>query len=107
MFWSIVKRTSFEAYFSTMVANSLACVVLKSPKSTFRKTPKYIEPIKANADQFKLKMPVGDIAPIGRFIFGLISRIKILGDQKFKTELNNYYKQYVEDGLSEIKKQWD
>jgi hypothetical protein len=21
--------------------------------------------------------------------------------------LNNYYKQYVEDGLSEIKKQWD
>ena len=73
----------------------------------FRKTAQFIEPIKANADQFKLKMPVGDIAPMGRFIFGLISRITILGDKKFKTELNNYYKKYIEEGLSEIKKKWN
>jgi hypothetical protein len=52
-------------------------------------------------------MPVGDIAPMGRFIFGLISRITILGDKKFKTELNNYYKDYVETGLNEIKKKWN
>jgi hypothetical protein len=51
-------------------------------------------------------MPVGDIAPIGRFIFGLISRITILGDKKFKSELNDYYNKYVEVGLNEIKKQW-
>lgn len=73
----------------------------------FRRTTTFIEPSTVNPDKSILKMPVGDIAPIGRFIFGLISRIKILGDQKFKTELNNYYKQYVEDGLSELKKQWD
>ena len=73
----------------------------------FRRTTTFIEPSTVNPDKSILKMPVGDIAPIGRFIFGLISRITILGDQKFKTELNNYYKQFVEEGLSEIQKQWD
>lgn len=73
----------------------------------FKKTIQFIEPIETKADKFKLKMPVGDIAPIGRFIFGLISKITILGDKKFKTELNNYYKKYVEDGLNDIQKKWD
>jgi hypothetical protein len=73
----------------------------------FRNTIQFIQPIEANEEQFKLKMPVGDIAPIGRFIFGLISRIKIVGDQKFKTELKDYYIEYVKEGLTEIKKQWD
>lgn len=72
----------------------------------FRSTIQYIENSTVNSDKFILKMPVGDIAPIGRFIFGLISRITILGDKKFKSELNDYYNKYVEAGLNEIKKQW-
>jgi hypothetical protein len=72
----------------------------------FRSTTQYIENSTVNPDKFILKMPVGDIAPIGRFIFGLISRITILGDKKFKSELNDYYNKYVEVGLNEIKKQW-
>jgi hypothetical protein len=93
------NRINVEIEMDTFAKNQLI--------GQFRKTAQFIEPIEANADLFKLKMPVGDIAPIGRFIFGLISRITILGDQKFKTELNNYYKQYVEEGLSEVQKKWN
>jgi predicted DNA-binding transcriptional regulator YafY len=94
-----INKINVEIEMDTFAKNQLI--------GQFRSTTQYIEPLTNNPDKFILKMPVGDIAPIGRFIFGLISRITILGDKKFKTELNDYYNKYVEAGLNEIKKQWD
>jgi hypothetical protein len=93
-----INKINVEIEMDTFAKNQLI--------GQFRSTTQYIEPLTNNPDKFILKMPVGDIAPIGRFIFGLISRITILGDKKFKTELNDYYNKYVEAGLREIKKQW-
>jgi hypothetical protein len=49
-------------------------------------------------DKFTLVFDAFDIAPIGRFIFGLISEIKINNEQ-FKDQLKKYYKQYIEKGI--------
>jgi hypothetical protein len=46
-----------------------------------------------------LEIIVYDIAPIGRFIFGVISRIKILGNKEFKLKLEEYYLRYIEIGI--------
>lgn len=73
----------------------------------FGKSAQYITPSITRPNYYFLKMPVADIAPIGRFIFGIISQINILGDKHFRSELNEYYKTYVELGLNEIQKKWN
>jgi predicted DNA-binding transcriptional regulator YafY len=61
-----------------------------------------LEKNKTTHDEFSLKVTVYDIEPIGRFVFGVLNKIIIVGDENFKEQLNNYYKKYFEgkNGIS-------
>lgn len=65
----------------------------------FPKLEPYPKPIGNSKNRFEFKLSVYDIAPIGRFIFGLISRIKILGNKEFKSKLEEYYMKYIDSGI--------
>jgi len=65
----------------------------------FPKLEPYQKPIGNSKNRFELEIIVYDIAPIGRFIFGVISRIKILGNKEFKLKLEEYYLRYIEIGI--------
>ncbi len=65
----------------------------------FPKLEEFVNRVGKSKNQFELKITVYDIAPIGRFIFGFISRIKILGNKDFKSALQGYYVEYIEIGI--------
>jgi len=65
----------------------------------FPKLEPHPKPIGNSKNRFEFKISVYDIAPIGRFIFGLISRIKILGNKEFKSKLGEYYIEYIDSGI--------
>ena len=65
----------------------------------FPKLEPFPKPIGNSKNRFEFKIIVYDIAPIGRFIFGLISRIKILGNKEFKSKLEEYYMEYIDSGI--------
>ena len=67
----------------------------------FPQLKEYIKPVLGSTDHFSLKITVYDIAPIGRFIFGLISKITI-NSKQFKSQLYEYFDSYIKDGVSEF-----
>jgi len=69
----------------------------------FPATNKFISAIGKSRDSFSLKIVVYDKAPICRFIFGVLSKIKIVGSANFKQHLAQYYTEYIEDGLQSLK----
>ena len=64
----------------------------------FPQFKKMVKRVGTSTDKFTLVFDAFDIAPIGRFIFGLISEIKI-NNKQFKDHLKNYYKKYIEKGI--------
>jgi hypothetical protein len=70
----------------------------------FPKLEPFPKPLGNSKNRFEFKITVYDIAPIGRFIFGLISRIKILGNKEFKSKLEEYYDNYIKSGILSFKK---
>jgi hypothetical protein len=70
----------------------------------FPKLEPYPISVGNSKNRFEFKIIVYDIAPIGRFIFGLISRIKILGNKEFKSKLEDYYDNYIKSGILSFKK---
>ncbi|MCX6336685.1 MAG: hypothetical protein NT153_05265 [Bacteroidetes bacterium] len=65
----------------------------------FPRLDNYVKAVGGSRNNFSLRITVFDIAPIGRFIFGVISKINISGDDSFKKELKKYYEEYIKEGL--------
>lgn len=64
----------------------------------FPQLKEHVKPILSLTDHFELKIDVYDIAPIGRFVFGLIGVIKI-NSNPFKSQLRQYFDKYIKDGI--------
>jgi hypothetical protein len=67
----------------------------------FPKLTKDVKQVGNNTDLFHLKIKVYDIAPIGRFIFGLINRIAI-HNNILNYKLKEYYNEYIKGGIEDF-----
>jgi predicted DNA-binding transcriptional regulator YafY len=67
----------------------------------FPQLKEYVKPVLASTDHFNLKITVYDISPIGRFIFGLISKVTI-NSKQFKSQLKEYFESFIKDGVSDF-----